>query len=638
MPLGGALTSFIFGVEMAYLLKRGLQMLVILAFLSAALFGLLSSMPGNPVDLMITSNPQVKPEDIIRLKKLRGLDRPWYVQYVRWLWGYPEPARPPVFLPLAAINSGTVTEIDLRDYLVDPNFIPPAKQVLGWIESLMPDWEKTKAAEEIKKALKKEDVPDMLMAVASVDTNMQNRLVRLIEKESANGLKVSGLFDTKVDDFKIAINHDSVDQWFLIANSYGQQKSGHIVIDHGMDAILTNISSQIVEDESKPFSVNLNKFLVNKDMLAKFSLISTEGQLSSDGTFTNLFNKNGQTVVQALVEGPDGKKQPFAFDIEHGVVGHVNKFNRGFLYFFLGDKNALGFSQTYKRPVYELLFGNPPVCGDGRIDSGETCDGNSIENDACTKDCFKESDSFITRANISISGYIVRSGRIGNTIQLMLPALLLSLLFAIPLGVFSAYRQYSWIDYVINFLAFVGISLPVFWFGIMMIYLFAENWPIFPAGGVQTPDIYNQGTGMILLDRLKHAILPTMVLSIFYTGRWLRFMRASMLEVLPKDYIRTARAKGLSERMVILKHAFRNALIPVVTVLTLSIPALFGGAVLTETVFSWPGVGRLQYESVMNSDYYVAIVVFLVSAVLVMSGNFLADIVYVLVDPRIRKK
>ncbi len=111
-----------------------------------------------------------------------------------------------------------------------------------------------------------------------------------------------------------------------------------------------------------------------------------------------------------------------------------------------------------------------------------------------------------------------------------------------------------------------------------------------------------------------------------------------MLEVLPKDYIRTARAKGLSERMVILKHAFRNALIPVVTVLTLSIPALFGGAVLTETVFSWPGVGRLQYESVMNSDYYVAIVVFLVSAVLVMSGNFLADIVYVLVDPRIRKK
>jgi peptide/nickel transport system permease protein len=115
-------------------------------------------------------------------------------------------------------------------------------------------------------------------------------------------------------------------------------------------------------------------------------------------------------------------------------------------------------------------------------------------------------------------------------------------------------------------------------------------------------------------------------------------MRASMLEVLPKDYIRTARAKGLSESKVIIKHAFRNALIPVVTVLAISIPSLFGGAVLTETVFSWPGVGRLQYEAVMSSDYYLAIVVFLVAAVLVMVGNLLADILYVLVDPRMRKQ
>ncbi len=171
----------------------------------------------------------------------------------------------------------------------------------------------------------------------------------------------------------------------------------------------------------------------------------------------------------------------------------------------------------------------------------------------------------------------------------------------------------------------------------MMIYLFAETLQLFPAGGVQTPGIYGQGTLAIVRDRLQHAILPTLVLSIFYVGRWLRYMRASMLEVLPQDYIRTARAKGLSERVVIQKHAFRNALIPVVTVLAISIPTLFGGAVLTETVFSWPGIGRLQYDAVMNSDYYVAIVVFLIEAVLVMVGNLFADGVYVLVDPRIRK-
>lgn len=638
MRQNGALTNNL-GALMAYLLKRSLQMLLILLVLSAALFGLLSSMPGNPIDLMITSNPQVKPEDVIRLKKLRGLDRPWYVQYVRWLWGYPEPARPPTLLAIDPVGKEQI-EIDLSDYLVDPNFSPKTAEVLAWLSNLWPAWVSSKAAQDIKKASEKDDLSALLLAVATVDAQMQNRLVRVIEKESAKGLKVSGLFGSKVNGFKLLIDPNLSEQWFLATNSYGQEKSGHVVINNslGQTNLLTTISPQIVEDEKKPYLLNLEKFLVDPSKDVKFTIIKGPGSVSKEG-YTNLFDKNGQTVVQMKAVGPDGQEQSFAFDVEHGVVGHEHRFNRGFLYFFLGDQNALGFSQTYKRPVYELLFGSPPVCGDGRVDSGETCDdGNNLNGDGCDESCFKANDDFIKKADVSVSGYIVRSGRIGNTVQLMLPALLLSLLFAIPLGVFSAYRQYSTLDYIINFLAFVGISLPVFWFGIMMVYLFAETFQFFPAGGVQTPDIYGQGTGVILLDRLKHAILPTIVLSIFYTGRWLRFMRASMLEVLPKDYIRTARAKGLSERIVILKHAFRNALIPVVTVLTLSIPSLFGGAVLTETVFSWPGVGRLQYESVMNSDYYVAIVVFLVSAVLVMVGNLLADIVYVLVDPRIRKK
>ena len=138
------------------------------------------------------------------------------------------------------------------------------------------------------------------------------------------------------------------------------------------------------------------------------------------------------------------------------------------------------------------------------------------------------------------------------------------------------------------------------------------------------------------MNRISHAVLPVSVLSIAYVGRWLRYMRASMLEVLPADYIRTARAKGLSERIVIYKHALRNALIPIVTILALSIPVLFGGAVLTETVFSWPGIGRLEYDAISNADYYVAIVVFLISALLVMLGNLLADWLYMAVDPRMR--
>lgn len=633
---------------MWYLLKRGLQMLVILAILSAALFGLLSSMPGNPIDLLITSNPNVKPEDVIRLKRLRGLDQPWYIQYVRWLFGYPEPARPPMVLAMTSpevTNEQSSITFNVADFLADPNFVPDMKVVEQWLTEVWPQWQSSKVNEEITTALNEHHLGDLLMAIARVDNETQNRLVRRIERESVKGLTVTGLFGATANGFNLTkpLTKEDTSLWFLVKNSYGQERVGRVMLRRASGEhkdLVTPIGSQIVEDERKPFTVDLSKFLVDNSVKTTFSIVdSSIGTVNEAGVFTHTFTGDGQSAVLLEAKTDTGLRQQFAFDVEHGVVGHHDKYNKGFLHFFTGDRNALGFSQTYKRPVYDLLFGTPPICGDGRIDSGETCDdGNKKPNDGCSADCFNETDTISAKADALVSGYIVRSGRIGNTIQLMLPALLLSLIVAIPLGVFSAYRQYSVLDYIINFLAFIGISLPVFWFGIMMIFVFAEGFQLFPAGGVQTPGIYGEGTWPILLDRMKHAILPTIVLSIFYVGRWLRYMRASMLEVLPKDYIRTARAKGLSERAVILKHAFRNALIPVVTVLALSIPSLFGGAVLTETVFSWPGVGRLQYEAVMNSDYYVAIIVFLVSAVLVMVGNLLADAVYVLVDPRIRKQ
>lgn len=635
---------------MWYLMKRGLQMLVILVILSAALFGLLSSMPGNPIDLLITSNPNVKPEDVIRLKRLRGLDKPWYVQYVRWVFGYPEPARPPVILPVSEkirpAAGSTQVSFDVTNYLIDQNYVPSPQDLLVWFTQIWPDWRSSKQASDIQEALNQLDISRVLLLLAEHDISMQNALVRLIEKNSAHNLRVRGLFGARADGLKVSKNIDlelDTNLWFVVTNSYGQEKVGTIALDtpHNAREVMVPMATLLVEDTEKPFSINLKKFLTDPSLVdgAQFSLTDkSPGSMTPQGVYTHQFTSSGQTAILAQIITADGRKTPFAFDVEHGVIGHEHKFNRGFIYFFAGDTGALGFSQTYKRPVYDLLFGAPAVCGDAKIDAGETCDdGNRDPGDGCGLNCHKEEQSFWARADAFVSGFIVRSGRIGNTIQLMLPALLLSLLIAIPLGVFSAYRQYSVLDYVINFLAFLGISLPVFWFGIMMIYVFAEIFQLFPAGGVQTPGIYGAGSKAIIIDRLQHAILPTIVLSIFYVGRWLRYMRASMLEVLPKDYIRTARAKGLSEKDVILKHAFRNALIPVVTVLALSIPSLFGGAVLTETVFSWPGVGRLQYEAVMNSDYYVAIIVFLVAAMLVMVGNLLADAIYVLVDPRMRK-
>ncbi len=226
----------------------------------------------------------------------------------------------------------------------------------------------------------------------------------------------------------------------------------------------------------------------------------------------------------------------------------------------------------------------------------------------------------------------ILSSRIGNTFRLMGAAFLISLVIAIPLGIFSALRQYSVFDYVVNLGAFAGISIPAFWLGLLSIILFAEVLGWFPPGGIRT---YGRNS---IGDHLWHLTLPAVVLSIQTVGRWTRYMRNSLFDVLRADYIRTARAKGLGESVIIGRHALKNASLPMITILALSVPELFSGALITETIFAWPGMGRLLYDSVIGSDYYVAMISFMCLAALTLLFNMLADFAYGLVDPRLRRE
>jgi len=616
---------------MLVIFRRFLQMLVIIAALSVALFGLMSAMPGNPVDLLITSNPRIKPEDVIRLKKLRGLDKPWYVQYVRWMWGYYEPLRP---IRLGDIETQTLhldaqgralLRIDLAGYVEGASERLSFAGLKTIANELNADRAKEMLhSEEVQNASGNEVVDVAMEYFAVHDPAMHAAIQKRAHDDAMKRLELKGLFGASATGFVLEKEFRSKGEsrvYFALKDANGLEIVGIVpvsVVDAGQGTaenaiFIDSIPTQLIDDPSL-FRVDLPGYVHTTSKVRYELLPGSPGQIDANGIYRHRFNHPGQSVIQFAIRDESGKVGNAAFAVDHGPIPDKGRFNNGFLFFFLGDKNALGFSNTYKRPVWELLWGNEAGCnlqGDG---------------DSCA-----DSDS------VQIAGFLSNMGRIGNTLALMLPALLLSLLIALPLGVLSAYRRYSWLDYCMNFFAFVGISLPVFWFGIMMLFVFAEYLQWFPAGGISTPGVEQSGLGAFLNDRLEHAILPTLVLSIAYVGQWLRYMRSSMLEVLPADYIRTARAKGLGERAVVLKHALRNALIPVVTVLALSIPVLFSGAVLTETVFSWPGIGRLQYDAVMNSDYYVAIVVFLISAVFVMFGNLLADILYVLVDPRIRK-
>jgi peptide/nickel transport system permease protein len=221
--------------------------------------------------------------------------------------------------------------------------------------------------------------------------------------------------------------------------------------------------------------------------------------------------------------------------------------------------------------------------------------------------------------------------RLPNTVMLMTTGLVFSLLIAIVIGTISAVRQYSLLDNVFTAFSFFGISIPAFWFGLIMLKFFGLELKLFPVGG-----LYTVGKQDDFLDRLWHLILPMIVLSLLQVAQWSRFLRSSLLETLRQDYIRTARAKGQVERIVLFRHAFRNALIPLVTVIALAIPTLFGGAIFTETIFNWPGMGQLLIGAVGALDWPVAMGVVIITAGLTIVANFLADIAYVYVDPRIR--
>ncbi|MNT22226.1 Dipeptide transport system permease protein DppB [compost metagenome] len=219
---------------------------------------------------------------------------------------------------------------------------------------------------------------------------------------------------------------------------------------------------------------------------------------------------------------------------------------------------------------------------------------------------------------------------IGATLSLMAVSTVIAALLGGMIGIWGAVRRHSLMDALSSVGAMIALSIPTFWFGLMAIYLFSIKLGWLPAGNQQT---FGDGS---FLDLAHHMIAPVMVLALVETAVWARFMRSSMIETLEQDYIRTARAKGAGGRAIILSHALRNALLPMITLVGLQFPTLLGGALITETVFSWPGMGRLFFDSLEYRDYPVVMGILMLSAIMVMLGSLLADVLYAIADPRIR--
>ena len=223
------------------------------------------------------------------------------------------------------------------------------------------------------------------------------------------------------------------------------------------------------------------------------------------------------------------------------------------------------------------------------------------------------------------------ASHVGATFQLMATSTLLAMLIGAWVGILGAIRRYSLFDALATVGAMIALSIPTFWFGLVVIYVFSVGLGWLPSG-----NRYTIGDGS-LVNQIHHMIGPVMVLALVSTAVWSRYMRSSMLEVINQDYVRTARAKGLSERAILIRHAFRNALLPMITITGLHVPTLLSGALVTETVFTWPGMGRLFLDSISYRDYPVVMGILMFTAVLVLLGSLIADLLYGIADPRISR-
>ena len=215
-------------------------------------------------------------------------------------------------------------------------------------------------------------------------------------------------------------------------------------------------------------------------------------------------------------------------------------------------------------------------------------------------------------------------------------ALILEFGLAIPIGILAATRRDTWLDKGITVFVFVGFAVPTFWLALLLMYLFGVRLGWLPISGLHTLGSDSWGTLHYLWDMAKHLVMPVMVASFGSLAGLSRYMRSAMLNVISQDYITTARAKGLPERVVIYKHALRNALLPLITLLGFSIPGLIGGSVIFETIYAIPGMGQLFYQGVMSRDYPVVMGILVIGAFLTLLGNLIADLCYALADPRIR--
>ena len=582
-------------------LWQGALLLLALSFL---LFGLMAHLPGDPVDLLVASNPELRSEDITRLKKLRGLDQPFTVRWWRWLVGYHEAIAPPAARTLPPVFGETDRNDDGR---------PRSFALRLPVDGLMDDL--------VRLGLSIEAAPP-----ATIEGQGANAVVTAVLDEGAHLLTIV-----------VTDRHAQQAPWTVAVFVAPARPDTDRAPRHDDPVVIDESDPQLAGGTEVPRPERRSNLEVQQAAIAVHPLPPPPRTVDSsvDSSAIDPVKSGVATEVvsqRVLVNGDTG-----AVTVVSGVpVVDPDHFVCGIACVVTGDLSGLGWSFATKRPVAELLFGKAAACGDALTDPSEGCDDGNVEDgDGCDGRCLPEGATWMQRVDIAVAGWLTGPGRIGNTLLLTVPSLLLAMMLAMVLGTAAGLRGGA-VDVVVRAGAAVFSAMPAFLVGLLLVTVFAERWRVLPSGGIFQPGIQQEGAVAVVVDRLRHGVLPCTVLVLFWSGRFVRQVRSAVIAAAAGEFVRTARMKGASTSRIIWRHILPNAAVPLFTLVGLSLPALFGGALLTETVFAWPGLGRLQYDAILQNDSYVAVVVLLLSAAMVLVGSLIADVLVALVDPRQR--
>jgi peptide/nickel transport system permease protein len=561
---------------------QGAALLLLTSFL---LFGILSHLPGDPVDLLVASNPALSVDDVARLKRLRGLDQPWPVQWWRWLYGHHAPKVPPPERELPAIVG-----------------VLPAPRPFQLTTSIPAPACDGSPATLCARALPPSTLTPSTLTPAASTSATTSTLTALLPEAGATLLFV------------------------VVEDGDGQQALWRVpvYVAPPRPAVLERVAG-VVDEDGNVVDVDAAAAVADVDDRDGPALRRAASEKRALPPPPRA--KDDPTIVgQRVLEEPGGPV------VVRGVpVVDDSVFVGGFVF------GELGFSHATKRPVRDLLLGEPVVCGDGVVGPGEGCDdGNKVDVDGCSSACVVDGADVVDRVSVAVAGAAAGQGRIGNTLALTVPALAFALVLALGLGSWAGRKTGSVVDVVVRVGAALTSSTPAFFVGLLVIWLFAEQLRLLPSGGLQAPGIARAGGAAAVMSRVEHLLLPWLVLAVFWSGRFVRQVRSAVAAAVAGEHVRSARARGVDGVALFVRHVLPNAAVPLVTLLGLSLPSLFGGALLTETVFAYPGMGRLQYDAIQQNDSYVAIVVFLGNAALVLAGSLLADVVVFALDPRTR--